>query len=183
MKPIFSFRMRERSFSVRRLTSWPSNVYRPPSNSSSSPATFKKVVFPEPEWPMIATNSPGSTFRVRSRSAWVSTRSVRNTLLTWCISIITIPLRFTDALVGQTHFRRIAKVADARHNDLITRSEPGEDLHFSNAHGAKCHRLARGHIALHAIGNGTAIDERAALDLQYVVALVQDDTHVDALVL
>jgi len=48
-------------------------------------------------------------------------------LATWCISIITIPLRFIDALVGQTHFRRIAKVTDARHNDLITRSEPGED--------------------------------------------------------
>src|SRR5207253_8492779 len=32
-----------------RLTSFPSRTYEPPSNVSSSPATLRNVVFPEPE--------------------------------------------------------------------------------------------------------------------------------------
>src|SRR5882724_864164 len=183
MKPIFSFRIRERWLSVRRLTSWPSNVYRPPSNSSSRPATFRNVVFPEPECPVIATNSPGSTFRARSRSAWVSTTSVRNTLLTFCIWIMTVLLPFTHELVGQAHLRRVRKLTDARNNDLVARVEPGENLHFPNTHRAKCHGLACSHVTLHAISEGATVNKGTALDLQRVVTPVQNDAHVDALVL
>src|SRR5882724_5201035 len=158
MKPIFSLRIRERWLSVRRLTSWPSNVYRPPLNSSSRPATFRNVVFPEPECPVIATNSPASTFRVRSRNAWVSTTSVRNILLTFCIWIMKVLLQSTHSLVGQSYFRCVPKLTDARDNDLIARVEAGENLHFPDAHRTKCYGLACSHAALHAIGDGTTID-------------------------
>jgi hypothetical protein len=43
---------------------------------------LRNVVLPEPDGPVTATNSPSPTSSVRSRSAWVSTISVRNTLET-----------------------------------------------------------------------------------------------------
>ena len=76
-KPILWLRMTDISRSVSRLTSCPSRRYVPPSNVSRRPAMFRKVVFPEPERPMSATNSPDLTSREKSWSACVSTRSVR----------------------------------------------------------------------------------------------------------
>ncbi len=46
---------------------------------------LRKVVLPEPDGPVTARNSPVATSSVSSRSAWVSTISVRNTLVTFFI--------------------------------------------------------------------------------------------------
>ena len=77
MKPIFSLRTRDISRSERRETSIPSSQYVPCSKASRSPETLRKVVFPEPEGPVMVTNSPSSTSSVKSRSARVSTIPVR----------------------------------------------------------------------------------------------------------
>ena len=44
---------------------------------------LRNVVLPEPEGPVTARNSPAFTSSEKSRSACVSMRSVRNTLLTF----------------------------------------------------------------------------------------------------
>src|SRR5690606_19640573 len=85
MKPIFWLRRRERASSPRWLTSWPSSRYWPLVKVSSSPAMLRKVVLPEPDGPVTATNSPSRTCRSSERSAWVSTWSVRKSLETDCI--------------------------------------------------------------------------------------------------
>jgi hypothetical protein len=69
--------MRDISLSLSRLTSLPSSVYVPESNVSSSPATLRNVVFPDPDGPITATNSPSSMRSEKSSSAWVSIVSVR----------------------------------------------------------------------------------------------------------
>ena len=69
MKPIFSLRIFERALSLRLLTSTPSRWYSPPVNVSSRPAMVRKVVLPEPDGPVTATNSPSFTSMLKSRSA------------------------------------------------------------------------------------------------------------------
>ena len=49
----------------------------PAVGTSSSPITFSSVLLPQPDGPMIETNSPARTSRLMSRSATVSIRSVR----------------------------------------------------------------------------------------------------------
>src|SRR5690242_18966828 len=70
------------------LTRTSSSRYWPLVKVSSRPAMLRKVVLPEPDGPVTATNSPSRTCRTSERNAWVSTCSVRKTLETDCIWII-----------------------------------------------------------------------------------------------
>ena len=49
---------------------------------------------PEPEGPVTARNSPAFTSSEKSRSACVSMRSVRKTLLIWVIESMGFPLSY-----------------------------------------------------------------------------------------
>src|SRR5690349_1839493 len=167
MKPIFSLRMRERWLSVSRLTSWPSKVYRPPLNSSSRPATLRNVVLPEPEWPVIATNSPGCTFRLKLRRACVSTTSVRNTLPTLYISIM-----YGSRSVRQVRFGRARKVSDARHDNRLALLQARDDLHLAHTHGTEDDVTLACSVTVHDVHIVARICEGAALHFQCVGTLV-----------
>src|SRR5690606_16530120 len=65
--------------SRKLATSFPSNKYCPPEGLSSSPMMLSSVDFPQPDGPIIATNSPLFTCMFTLFSAVVSTSSVRNT--------------------------------------------------------------------------------------------------------
>jgi hypothetical protein len=56
--PIFALRTSARSFASRLDTSTPSKTYRPEVGRSRQPRRFISVDFPDPDGPMIATNSP-----------------------------------------------------------------------------------------------------------------------------
>ena len=49
---------------------------------SSRPRMARRVVFPEPEGPTMATHSPWCTVMCTLDRAWVSTSSVRKTFVT-----------------------------------------------------------------------------------------------------
>ena len=49
---------------------------RPDDGRKSPAASDKRVVFPQPEGPMMATNSPSPTEKVRSFAATSSPRAV-----------------------------------------------------------------------------------------------------------
>ena len=57
-----------------------------------------RVVLPQPEGPMIATNSPFFTSSETLFNAVVSTSSVRNTLLKFSIFIIRLKIEFCISL-------------------------------------------------------------------------------------
>ena len=69
MKPTLVRRNAARSFSDIALIASPSNRIIPESGTSSAPSMFNSVLFPDPEGPMIAVNSPRSTLRLTSSSA------------------------------------------------------------------------------------------------------------------
>ena len=50
----------------------PSTSTRPPSMESSPDRQLRSVVFPDPDGPMTATNSPGETVKSTPRSASTS---------------------------------------------------------------------------------------------------------------
>ena len=62
-KPIFRSRTWARAASSRVRTSTPSRENRPRVGTSRQPMMFISVDFPEPDGPMMATNSPRSTRR------------------------------------------------------------------------------------------------------------------------
>src|ERR1700675_3426346 len=63
MKPIFSARTRFSSPAEMLATSSPSSQISPEVGRSRQPIRFTSVDLPEPDGPMIAIHSPGSTFR------------------------------------------------------------------------------------------------------------------------
>src|SRR5690606_24292156 len=79
-KPMRRLRIAESVSSSARERSWPSKRYVPPSGRSRKPRMLRSVDLPEPDAPMIATNSPGTTRSVTPRStsiAWPSFWYVR----------------------------------------------------------------------------------------------------------
>jgi hypothetical protein len=60
-------------------TSRPLSATRPLDGASSSPMMFSSVLLPEPDGPMMETNSPASTVRLTFSRATVSIVSVRYT--------------------------------------------------------------------------------------------------------
>jgi hypothetical protein len=69
MKPILSRRKRVSSSSVSRAMLWPAISISPVVGWSSPPIRLSKVDLPEPDGPMMETNSPGATWRLMSSSA------------------------------------------------------------------------------------------------------------------
>lgn len=63
MNPIVWFRMCASSFSQRLDTSLSINIYFPLVGVSRQPSIFISVDLPDPDFPMIATNSPSSIER------------------------------------------------------------------------------------------------------------------------
>jgi hypothetical protein len=76
-KPIVLLRRPASSSSSRSATGVPARRYVPLVGRSRQPMMFMRVVFPEPDGPTIATNSPSSTLMSTLRSACTSTDSVR----------------------------------------------------------------------------------------------------------
>ena len=56
--PILRLRMSDSSSDSRSAISMPSRQYFPIVGRSRHPNIFMSVDFPEPDWPMMATNSP-----------------------------------------------------------------------------------------------------------------------------
>ena len=71
--PIDRARCSVRSASLMAKRSRPATVTRPLEMSSSPERQFSSVVFPDPDGPMTATNSPAATERSRSTSAGTET--------------------------------------------------------------------------------------------------------------
>src|SRR5437016_5606301 len=82
MNPISRLRTRARSDGGRSATGRPFNEYSPLDGVSRSPKIDNRVDLPQPDGPAIDTYSPRAIARLILSSAWVSTSSVRNTLLT-----------------------------------------------------------------------------------------------------
>jgi hypothetical protein len=70
------------------LQKWSPKKYFPEVGLSSKPRMLSKVDLPQPDGPMMATNSPSSTVKDTLLSAIVSTSSVRNDLLIFSTLII-----------------------------------------------------------------------------------------------
>ena len=75
MNPSFWFLILERSFSDAFVISTPSNVIVPLVGVSRIPIMFKSVLFPEPEGPTIAMNSPRPIVRLTLSRAFILTPS------------------------------------------------------------------------------------------------------------
>src|ERR1041385_8297543 len=82
MKPMSRLRMRVRSAGVSVATGRPSSRYVPSVGESSRPRIERSVDLPQPEGPAIATYSPCLISMWMPERAWVSTSSVRKTLVT-----------------------------------------------------------------------------------------------------
>src|SRR6185436_2220638 len=82
MKPISWLRMRARSENERLATSFPLSQYLPSEGVSRRPRIDSRVVLPQPDGPAIETYSPFLISRWIPERAWVSTSSVRKTLVT-----------------------------------------------------------------------------------------------------
>ena len=91
-KPIMPLRRSVRSFSVNLDTSVPLRKYFPDVGLSNKPKMLSNVVFPQPEGPIMATNSPSLISIFTSANAQVSTSSVRK--IFWRFSVLIIFLRF-----------------------------------------------------------------------------------------
>ena len=90
--PSSALRTFARAASEYDSTFRPFSVTDPFVGASRSPITWRSVDFPEPDGPMIDTNSPSATSRLTFESAIVSIRSVRYTFSTFSSRIIAIPL-------------------------------------------------------------------------------------------
>src|SRR5574344_2186302 len=86
--PMRPLRYAVRSRSFRCPTSSSPSQYLPSVGLSSSPRIFSNVDLPQPEGPMMATNSPSFTSILTPLSAIVSTSSVRKILVMFSVLII-----------------------------------------------------------------------------------------------
>src|SRR5690348_3032765 len=207
MKPIFWLRRRERWSSFMPRTSTPSSQYSPPVKSSSRPAMLRKVVLPEPDGPVTATNSPSRTWIEKSRNACVSTIWVRYTLERCDIFSMTASWfsvfagwmqetgsglrigRRQTSLVSrlsvQNHFRRAVEGIGAGNHDAVAFLDAGEKLDCVQTGRADLDRRALGDAVAHDVGDaaGAGIDERTAVDHQHVRMLVDQDARRQTLAL
>src|SRR2546429_9093941 len=73
MNPIFIARKSVFALSPRVESRWPAIHPSPDVKSSIPDRQFRRVVFPQPDGPMMATISPFRMSRSSPRSAWTST--------------------------------------------------------------------------------------------------------------
>src|SRR5688572_26220332 len=128
---------------------------------------LRNVVLPEPDGPVTATNSPSSTFIVRSRSAWVSTIEVRYTLDTSFI------VNIGGLLVCDPNSFCFAEGVGTRHHDPVAGLRAVEDLDRVEADRADLDGPALGDVTIDEVRDvpAPALEERAALDHDHVRAL------------
>src|SRR5271170_6743462 len=72
MNPIFSARTRFNSLEETPATFWPSSHISPEVGRSRQPIRFTSVDLPEPDGPIMAIHSPGSTLREKLSRAWMT---------------------------------------------------------------------------------------------------------------
>src|SRR5215475_807017 len=104
------------------------------------------VVFPDPEGPTMATHSPWCTVMCTLESAWVSTSSVRNTLVT--------PSRWSSRCPAAGG--RLGSLAGLRSRS----SEPHGVARIPCGHVGEDHPVTLGQPALHLDGVDAAPPER-----------------------
>jgi hypothetical protein len=75
--PVFWRRSFVAASSPRRLTTAPSRTTSPDVGRSRPPRRWRRVLFPDPDGPMTATNSPGSTASDTPRTAATSAAPIR----------------------------------------------------------------------------------------------------------
>src|SRR5690242_13873041 len=144
---------------------------------------LRKVVLPEPEGPVTARNSPALTLSEKCRSACVSMRSVRKTLLTFFISSMGVSFGWPESVGNQDAVGVLVITHVGKHDDVAGR-EPVAHFDLADGGGTELHRGAYRVVAAHHVDEaGLGIRERAAADAQHVVALVEHDAHRGALVL
>src|SRR5215212_9118550 len=97
---------------------------------------LSNVDFPQPDGPMIATNSPVAISRLTSLNALVSTSAVRNTFST--CSSFSICDSSLDVDAG---YAAVSLVA--RRDHAFAGLEPGEDLELLEAAAARADRASR----------------------------------------
>ena len=94
MNPMFCLLKIVRFFSDREKKSSPSSQTFPDVGSSSPPIQFKSVLFPEPDSPITAANSPFSREKDTSFNASTRASPVPYTLHSFSTRKISIPFSF-----------------------------------------------------------------------------------------
>src|SRR5436190_4396467 len=122
MKPIFSARTRVSSFALKPATFRPSRMISPEVGLSRQPTRLTSVDLPDPEGPITAIHSPGSTRREKSSSARMTPPAAPAlagySLLTWLSRIIYSPLKIIAGGVirSEEHTSELQS-----HSDLVCR--------------------------------------------------------------
>src|SRR5207253_5506223 len=113
---------RARSAPQRPSTRSPSNAYEPSVGESRQPRIAMSVDLPEPDGPIRARNSPGSTVRSIPRSARTATPLLPNVFVRDFVSMIGFIALVVLVVLLDLLLRRIFE------RDLVARPQPGEDL-------------------------------------------------------
>src|SRR3990172_2421118 len=119
MKPNSCRRMRGNRSSRNSLIGLPLRRIVPSVGLSSAPSIKSRVVFPDPEGPMIRTTSPGSIASDTSRTAVTSVDPEPNRLVTLLICSVRLPI----SLSSKDHCR----IEVAHLTDRQQRRRAGED--------------------------------------------------------
>src|SRR5215208_935734 len=185
MKPISRLRMRARSEKERSATCLLFNQYLPSLGVSSRPRMDSSVVLPQPEGPAIETYSPFLISRWMPDRAWVSTSSVKNTLVTpsrWIRDPLE-PFISSDLLFSvQAKAFLIVPRRGVGKDNLIAGIQTADDLHRVDRALAELHRdphrlravagqLEDFHLAVRlAVGRASHVEDvRQPLDLDRAV--------------
>src|SRR5690554_6355906 len=91
---------------------------------------LRKLVFPEPEGPVTDTNSPAQTSRLKSRSAWVSTKALR---------YIFLMARMLNILLSLMINKKVEVAAGAvlgRNNNRVTFLQAAQQLYLTQISAA-----------------------------------------------
>src|SRR5262249_1557310 len=125
---------------------------------------LRKVVLPEPDGPVTATNSPSPTETDRSRSAWVSTSRSHTP---WRRPSCEAFEKLLVALLGDAHAPGVAEGGGAGDDDPIADLGARQELDGVEADRAGPDRPALGDAAVDDVRGVAAagLEERAALDL------------------
>src|SRR3712207_4543719 len=98
--------------SLRRDTSTPLNEYDPDVGRSRHPTMCRRVDFPDPDGPTIATHSPGHTRSSTTGAAVVSGRAIH-----------------ASSEADHHAISRLERSLDGGHFDEPARGQPGFDSH------------------------------------------------------
>src|SRR5690554_4675387 len=95
---------------------------------------LRKVVFPEPEGPVTDTNSPAQTSRLKSRSAWVSTKALRYIFLMERMLNILLSLMINKKMLVA------AGIVQGRNNNRVALLQAAQNFYLTQISTADRHR-------------------------------------------